>query len=61
MPQKELVKQDIFYPELSYQIVGTLFSVFNEIGPGHHEKYYQRAMAKAFADSKIGFGDKKRK
>jgi len=55
MLQKELKRSDIIYPELSYKIVGSLFSVYNEIGPGHHEKYYQRAVAKALIDSGLKF------
>ncbi|MFH1207372.1 MAG: GxxExxY protein [Patescibacteria group bacterium] len=39
-----LQKQDLIYPELSYQIIGILFDVFNELGPGFQEKYYQRAV-----------------
>ena len=33
---------NIIYKELSYKIVGILFDVFNELGPGHNEKYYER-------------------
>jgi len=36
----------LIYKELSYQIVGVLFDVFNEIGPGHDEKTYELAIAK---------------
>jgi len=33
-------------PELSYKIMGALFTVHNELGPSLLEKYYQRAVAK---------------
>lgn len=46
--QKELVRQDLVEPELSYKIIGCAFNVHNEIGGGHHEKYYQRALAEEF-------------
>lgn len=36
-------KIDLIYKELSYEIVGILFEVYNEIGYGYQEKYYQRA------------------
>ncbi|MBI4946838.1 MAG: hypothetical protein HY840_10625 [Bacteroidetes bacterium] len=36
-------KSDLLYPELSYAIVGCAYDVYNELGFGHHEKYYQRA------------------
>jgi len=34
----------LIYPELSYQIVGILFKVQNELGNKYQEKYYQRAI-----------------
>ncbi|MDP2741786.1 MAG: GxxExxY protein [bacterium] len=39
-----LKRTDLVYPELSYQIVGVLFTVFNALGYGYREKYYQRAI-----------------
>ncbi|MBL4578149.1 MAG: GxxExxY protein [Flavobacteriales bacterium] len=43
-----LERDDLIYPELSYDIVGCAYDVYNDIGPGHLEKYYQKAMAVAF-------------
>ena len=40
----------IIYKELSYKIVGILFDVFKCLGGGCQEKYYQRAIKKAFAE-----------
>lgn len=34
---------NILYPELSYQIVGIAYKVYNTLGFGHQEKYYQKA------------------
>jgi len=45
----------IIYPELSYQIVGILFGAWNNIGYGHKENFYQKAVAKEFEDKKILF------
>ncbi len=50
-----VVRKDIVYPELSYQIVGALFDVANEIGSGHLERVYQRAVAKALHQRKLSF------
>jgi GxxExxY protein len=36
----------IVYPELSYDILGCAFRVFNESGYGYNEKFYQRAFEK---------------
>ncbi len=38
-------RDDLVYPELSYQLVGYAYEVFNELGPGHSEKTYQKAHA----------------
>ena len=45
-------REDLVYPELSYVIVGCAFEVFNEIGPGHMELYYQKALALLFVLTK---------
>ncbi|MBI2075572.1 MAG: GxxExxY protein [Candidatus Harrisonbacteria bacterium] len=36
---------ELIYPELSYKIVGAAFNVYNNLGWGHDEKTYQRALA----------------
>lgn len=47
MENKKITKkEDLIYPDLSYKIVGILFSVFNELGYGYKEKYYELAIAK---------------
>lgn len=35
----------LVYPELSYELVGMTFDVYNRMGFGYQEKYYQRAYA----------------
>ena len=49
------VIKDILFPELSYQIVGVCFEVFKLMGPGHHEKVYQRAVATELGRRKLEF------
>ena len=34
--------------DLSYDVIGCLYNVFNELGFGHPEKIYQRAIAQEF-------------
>lgn len=48
-------RKDLIEPELSYRVVGTLYRVFNELGPGLHEKYYQRAVAELLREEQIPF------
>jgi len=38
-------RNDLLYPELSFEINGVLFEVFKQLGGGHHEKYFQKATA----------------
>jgi GxxExxY protein len=52
---KKLKRSDLIYPELSYKIVGILFEVYNNLGPGHKERYYQKAIAVALRTAKISF------
>ena len=39
----KLRRDDLIHPELSYKLIGYAFEVYNELGYGHYEKYYQRA------------------
>ena len=48
-----VTEKKVLYPELSYKIVGCAFEVFNEIGPGHKELTYQKAMKAAFDEARI--------
>lgn len=48
-------RTDLLYPDLSYKIVGVLFSVFNECGPGQLEKTYQKAIEQIFVERGIAF------
>lgn len=47
--------QKIIYKELSYEIVGLLFEVYNELGYGYQEKFYQRAIAIALDKKSIKY------
>lgn len=51
----ELKRKDLVYPELSYEIIGTLFDVFNELGFGYHERHYQRATSELLKEKGIKF------
>lgn len=46
MIKAEVYKDDLIYPELSYKLIGLAYAVYNELGFGHLEKTYQRALAK---------------
>ncbi len=50
-----LKRQDLLYPELSYKIIGSAFDVHNQLGSGHYEKFYEKALAEAFSYQKLRF------
>ena len=43
----------MIFPELSYNIVGCAFDVFNKIGGGHKESVYQKALMESFRNKKL--------
>ncbi len=53
--ERKLKRNDLLYPELSYQIVGILFSVSNKMGYGYQEKYYQKAVSEGLKAAKLPF------
>lgn len=53
--KQEVKRGDIIFPELSYAIIGCAYTVYNEIGPGHLERVYQKALAIALRKAKILF------
>ncbi len=48
-------KDDLLHPELSFVINGILFDVFKQIGGGHKEKYYQKAVAIGLKQKNLNF------
>ncbi|MCX6740466.1 MAG: GxxExxY protein [Candidatus Parcubacteria bacterium] len=40
-------RDDLLHKELSYKVVGVLFNVYNELGYGYQEKYYQKAIERS--------------
>ena len=46
---------EIIHKELSYQLVGCIFDVHNEVGPGVREECYQKAMEHRLRDGRIPF------
>jgi len=48
-------RPDLLYKDESFEIVGAAFEVFNQLGSGHREKTYQRAMAEELKKRGIKF------
>jgi len=46
---------ELVYPKLSYKVVGILYKVFKNLGPGLQEHYYQKALKLAFQKENIPF------
>ncbi len=51
------ILENLLYPELSYKIVGVLSDVYNELGYGHPEKTYQKAIAVKLKNSSLQFAE----
>lgn len=45
----------LIYEELTYKIRGAMFNVYNNLGFGHKELVYQRALAKEFDKLRITY------
>jgi len=45
----------VYHKELSYEIIGVMYEVYNELGYGYQEKYYGKAIEKSFLRSGIKF------
>ena len=53
--ESKIKNNDLLYPELSYKIVGILFDVYNKMGYGYQEKYYQKAICEKLKENHIIF------
>ncbi len=47
--------EDAPYKDVTYKIIGACMAVHNDIGPGHREATYQRALALKFAEVGLSF------
>ena len=45
----------VIHKELSYVIVGILYEVYNEMGYGYQEKYYERAIEQCLMEKNIKY------
>lgn len=52
-------KWDGLYSDLTYQIIGSLYEVHNELGSVHKESVYMKAVSLAFKNKKIKFVQEK--
>lgn len=50
----------VLHRNLSYEVVGCFYDVYNELGPGHKEKIYHEALKSLFVEKQITFDDNKR-
>ncbi len=52
---KKEIRTNLIYPELSYKIIGILFDVYNQLGYGYQEKYYEKAVATSLKLAKLNY------
>jgi len=48
-------EEKLVYPELSYKIIGVAYKIYNILGSGHKEAYYQRAFKNELTNKGIYF------
>lgn len=53
-------KEEFLYLDLTDKIIKSALEVHKTIGPGFHEKIYERALAKQFQQDKLDFENQKR-
>ena len=50
---------EFLYKDLTYKIRGAIFNIYNELGPGHKEAIYHKALIIEFKKRKINFDTEK--
>jgi GxxExxY protein len=53
-------KSSLIYADECYQIMGVIFQIYNELGFGHKESVYQKAIAYGFKNKGIDFKEQLR-
>lgn len=55
-----MAESALLYKELSYNIQGCFYDVYNTLGPAHKEQVYHESLKLSFAENNISFESKKR-
>lgn len=55
MAHRKVHREDLVLPDLSYEIVGCAYEVYNTVGSGHPEKYYQKALSLSLKKARLSF------
>lgn len=55
LTDKKQINTDLLYADITYRIRGAIFSVYNELGYGHKEQVYQKALAKELKERNIQY------
>lgn len=50
-----ILNKNLIYPELSFIINGVLIDVYKQLGGGHLEKYYQKAIGIGLKKAGLNF------
>jgi GxxExxY protein len=53
--KKIYTDKKLIYADLTYKVRGAIFAVYNELGFGHKENIYQKALAKEFEELNIPY------
>jgi GxxExxY protein len=55
MATNNIIEEKLLYKDLSYKLQGLFFDIRNELGSGHKETIYQKALEKKLINDKISF------
>ncbi|MBU4347380.1 GxxExxY protein [Patescibacteria group bacterium] len=58
--ESRITNSNLLYPELSYQIQGSIFNVSNKYGKGLKESIYQKALAEELEKAELQYEQQKR-
>lgn len=56
----KIFKKDLIYPKETYEIVGFMYEIWDKVGYGHKENFYQKAVAEIFRKNKKEFKEQLR-
>lgn len=55
MKREATLVENAPHKEITYKIIGTAMAVHNDLGPGHREEVYQRAIANKLLEAGLSF------
>lgn len=58
--EAKIIKKDLVFPTETYEIVGLMYEIWDKVGYGHKENFYQKSVAEIFRRNKKVFKEQLR-